>query len=692
MRDWTGSRRGARDYDLEDVVEVDSVTAGLIGREQECMEIAALVDDARGGRSGALVVRGEPGIGKSALLDYAGGLAAEMIVLRAVGVDSESDLAFAGLFGLVRPVLDLLDRLVETQARALAGALGMAASPGIDRFLVGAAALSLLAAVAEERPVLCLVDDAHWLDRPSVDALSFAARRLGADPIAMMFGAREGELRRFEGAGLPELVLTGLDHAAAGSLLCRHPREISPGVRDRLVAEAVGNPLALLELPSGLNDGQLTGQESLPDAIPLTPRLEALFRRRIEQLPPASQTALLIAAADNTGDLTAVSRAAGELELGTDALDPAERAGLLSTGERTIAFRHPLVRAAAYDAAALSERLRVHAALARVLSGDEDADRRLWHQAMATVTGNEEVAAALDASARRAQLRGGHASAATAFERAAALTLDDSRRGPRLAAAAQAAWDAGQANRARELIARALPGAGGMLRARLLHLRGVIEPRRGSTRDGVRTLTDAAGASTDPSFTLEVLHDAIDSALDIGDHSAVRKLGELAAGLPARTPRDAFNKTSVIAFGARSAGHLRRAREVFGEALELARGMDDPAGQLWASHVASLAIELGAGLSFATRAVELARSQGLMCLLPRALDQQAAELARNSRFDEAYAAAEEGYQLSVELGQSLEVFLFETMARVEAICGREADAREHAQQVIGLAQQDRAIS
>lgn len=658
---------------------------GLVGRARECAEIATLLDGARHGRGGSLVIRGEAGIGKTALIEQAAGLAEGMKVLRTIGVDAESDLAFAGLFGLLRPVVDRLDELIDTQARALAGALGLERSSATDRFLISAAVLGLLAVAAEERPVLCLIDDAQWLDQPSAEAVSFAARRLGADRIAMVFGLREGETRRFDGSGMPELVLAGLDEAAARQLISTHQREIGAPVRERLLAGAAGNPLALLELPSGLTDAQLTGQEPLPEAIPLTPRLQGLFRGRIEQLPSAARTTLLIAAADNTGELSAVLRAAAEFGLGPDALEPAERADLVRTVDDTIAFRHPLVRAAAYEAATLSERQRAHAALAQALSGDEHADRRVWHQAMASVAGDEEVAAALEASARRAQLRGGHASAASAFQRAAELTGDDARRTPRLAAAAQAAWDAGQTDSAAALIVRALPGAGGILRARLLHLRGLIEARSGRTGDGVKTLTEAIEASTDSSLTLEVLHDAVDAAFDIGDHVALRVFGQRAAALPARTPRDSFNKAAVTGYAAQCEEDYRRAREAFGEALGVARQLDDPIVLLWAAQAASIGYETGAGIPYATRALELARRDGLLSLLSLALDQLGTELARTSQFDQAYAAAEEGYKLSAELGTGHVACHLENMARVEATYGREADAREHAQQAITIA-------
>jgi len=373
----------------------------LLGRDRECAVIDAVLAEARAGTGGALVVRGEPGIGKSALLGYAGQHAAPMLVLSAVGVQAESDLAFAGLHELMRPVLGYLGELPATQSQALAGALGLAPSTHPDRLLVSAAVLGLLARAAEDTPTLCVVDDAQWVDRPSADALVFTARRLRAERLAILFAAREGEATRFEAAGLPDLILAGLDQESAASILAAGAYRAPPGVRDRLLAEAAGNPLALLELPGGLSSEQLEGLVPLPEATPLTPRLKSVFRQRIGQLPEAAQTALLIAAADNTGDAAAVLRAAAGLQLPADALDPAQHAALIQITGATITFRHPLVRSALYQAATLSQRQRAHAALAGALSGEENTDRRVWHQAMATLTGDEEVAAALEASARR---------------------------------------------------------------------------------------------------------------------------------------------------------------------------------------------------------------------------------------------------------------------------------------------------
>jgi len=583
--------------------------AQLLGREAECAVIDRLLDAARAGAGGALVVRGEPGIGKSALLDYARQRAAPMAVLSASGVEAESDLAFAGLHELLRPVLGCLAELPDIQSQALAGALGLAPSTNADRLLISAAVLGVLAAAAEDRPTLCVVDDAQWLDRPSADALVFAARRLRAENLAILFGAREGEAVRFEAAGLPELMLTGLGHEPAAAVLGARARTAVPSVRDRLLAEAAGNPLALMELAGGLSEAQLHGLVPLPEAMPLTPRLEGVFRQRIGQLPHAVQTALLIAAADNTGDAPAVLRAAAGLQLPPDALDPAQQAALIRISGATISFRHPLVRSALYQAATLSQREQVHAALAGALAGEENTDRRVWHQAMATLTGDEEVAAALEASARRAQLRAGHASAATAFLRAAELSTDDAHRVQRMAAAAQAAWDAGQLARAREIIGQTLPLARGQAGVRLLHLSGVIEGRTGSMREAYARLLEAAEASTDPSLTLDILSEASEGAAFAGDTASVVETGQRIAGITAADDVDRFKLISLRAFARLFAGDHDEGRVLLADALRLAATLTDPRALLWAADAASTCDGSGAAAGSGAPVVEPARSR-----------------------------------------------------------------------------------
>ncbi len=407
-----------------------------------------LLGAVRRGRSGALVVRGEPGVGKTALLEYAIDAASDLRVLRAVGVESEMELPFAALHQLCSPMLDRLDRLPGPQRDALATTFGVSAGAVPDRFLVGLAVLGLLSEVAEERPLLCVVDDAQWLDAASAQGIAFVARRLLAESILVVFAAREpGEELR----GLPELVVEGLQKRDARDLL----RSVIPGrlddaVREQIVAETGGNPLALLELPRGRTPGELAGGFRLPGS--LSGRIEDSFVRRLEALSAPTRRLLLVAAADPSGDPTVVWRAAGLLGIDRGAAAPAESAGLLEIGI-TVRFRHPLVRSAVYRAASPPDRRAVHAALAEATDPDRDPDRRAWHRAHATVEPDEDVARELERSAGRAHRRGGPAAAGAFLEQAAALTPSPAARAERQLDAAQAMLQAGALEPAQILLA-----------------------------------------------------------------------------------------------------------------------------------------------------------------------------------------------------------------------------------------------
>ena len=376
----------------------------LQDRRSECGTLDRLLEGLRVGRSGALVVGGEPGVGKSALLEYLVEQASGCRVARAAGVESEMELAFAGLHQVCAPMLDRRERLPGPQRDALGVVFGLSGGEAPDRFVVGLAVLSLLSDVAQDRPLVCVVDDAQWLDRESVRALAFVARRLVAESVVMVFAAREPGR---ELAGLPALVVEGLADSDARALL----RSVIPGpldarVRERIVAETRGNPLALLELPRGASAAELAGGFGLPDALPLSSRIEESFRRRLEALPAESQRLLLVAAADPIGDLVLVRRAAEQLGIGPEAAAPAATAGLLEFGVNDIRFRHPLVRSAVYRAAPLEDRQRVHRALAEATDRELDPDHRAWHRAHAAPGPDEEVAAELERSAGRARARG----------------------------------------------------------------------------------------------------------------------------------------------------------------------------------------------------------------------------------------------------------------------------------------------
>ena len=398
---------------------------GLTDRRIERAALDRLVEAVRGGQSRALVLRGDPGVGKTALLDYLARRASGCHVARASGVQSEMELAFAGLHQLGAPMLSRAEHLPAPQRDALRTAFGQVAGPPPDRFMVGLAILSLLSEVAGEQPLVCLIDDMQWLDQASAQALGFVARRLAADPVGLVFAVREPGP---ELAGLPELEIGGLDESDARALLDSVlAGPLDDRVRDQIVVETQGNPLALLELPRGLSPSELAGGFGLPGATSLSERIEESFRRQLEALPAQSRRLLLLAAAEPYGDLSLVWRAAEQLGIPVQAAAPAVDADLVKFGAR-VRFRHPLLRSASYQAASVADRQAVHAALAEATDPETMPERRAWHRAQAASGPDEEVAAELERSAGRAQARGGLAAAAAFLERSALLTADPARR------------------------------------------------------------------------------------------------------------------------------------------------------------------------------------------------------------------------------------------------------------------------
>jgi DNA-binding CsgD family transcriptional regulator len=456
--------------------------SGLLGRRSDCRMLDQLIASVQAGQSRVLVLRGEAGIGKTALLHYLRTRASGCRIARAAGVESEMELAFAGLHQLCAPMLGDLQRLPSPQQDALKVAFGLEAGDAPDPFLVALAALSLLAEVAEASPLVCLIDDAQWLDQASTRTLTFVARRLLAERIAMVFAVRES---REPGAldHLPELVVKPLGDADARLLLTTAiPGLLDVRVRDRIIAEARGNPLALMEPPRGLTSAALAGGFGLPETMPLTSRIEAGFMRRLEPLPVKTRRLLLAAAIEPVGDVALLRRAAERLGIGADAAAPAEEAGLVEMGAR-VRFRHPLVRSAVYRAASLPDRQEAHRALAESTDADMDPDRRAWHRAQAATGPDEDVAVELERSADRAQARGGMAAAAAFLQRAAALTQDPARRAQRALDAAQSKLHAGAFEPAAALLAMAEAGPFDELRrARvdLLHAEIAFAQNRGS--------------------------------------------------------------------------------------------------------------------------------------------------------------------------------------------------------------------
>ena len=604
----------------------------LRGRRSERDALDRLLESVRAGQSRVLVLRGEAGVGKTALLEYLVESAGGCRVARAAGVESEMELAFAGLHQLCAPFLDRLERLPDPQHDALGTAFGLRRGEAPDRFLVGLAVLTLLSDVAEERPLVCVVDDAQWLDRASTQALAFAARRLVAESVAVVFAMRDSRDVQ-DLTGLAELAVHGLADADARALLeSVIAGPLDERVRDRIVAETHGNPLALLELPRGMTSAELAGGFGLPDAAGLSSRIEESFRARVTPLPEATRLLLLVAAAEPVGDPVALWRAAAQLRVGVDAAAPAVAAGLVELGGR-VRFRHPLVRSAVYRAAPAEARRSVHRALAEATDPDVDPDRRAWHRAHATAALDEDVAAELERSAGRARARGGLAAAAAFLQRAAELTGKPERRARRALAAAQSTHEAGAPDAALQLLAMAQAGPLDELqraRAQLLRAQITFAVNRG--RDAPPLLLTAAKRlePLDARLARETYLDAFSAALFAGRLAhgvGVREVAEavLAADweTSARRSTRAFDLllhgVAVLTTQGYAAGAptLKRALSAFREAP-----MSEQDALRWLWLACRIARALGDDASWdelTDRQVQLARDAGALSLLPIAL-------------------------------------------------------------------------
>jgi DNA-binding CsgD family transcriptional regulator len=514
----------------------------LTDRRSERGVLDRLIEMVRAGESRVLVVRGEPGVGKTALLDYLADQAHGCRVMRAAGVQSEMELAFAGLHQLCAPIVDHLGRLPEPQRDALRTAFGLSPGPRPERFLVGLAVLGLLSEVAGEQPLICVVDDEQWLDQASAQALGFVARRVGADAVGLVFAAR---VPGAELAGLPELDVDGLREEFARALLdSALAAPLDERVRDLIIAETRGNPLALLELPKTLAPTDLAGGFGLPGAAPLPGRIEDSFRRQLDALPAQARRLLQLAAADPSGDPVLVRRAAGRLGIPVHAAAPAVEAGFVQFGFQ-VRFRHPLARSAAYRSASMQERQAVHGALAAVTDPAADPDRRVWHRAQAATGPDEDIAVELVRSAGRAQARGGLAAAAAFLERSVLLTADTARHAERALAAAQANLQAGAFGKALELLATAEAGSPDELQSvRVDLLRGQIVFASGLGSDAPPLLLQAAKRleSLDVDMARETYLSAWMAALFAGrlaDGSDLLEVSRSVTALagPARPPR-----------------------------------------------------------------------------------------------------------------------------------------------------------
>jgi DNA-binding CsgD family transcriptional regulator len=649
--------------------------------------IDGVLERARAGEGGGLVLRGEPGIGKSTLLAYADERSTCMRVLRAAGVEAEAALPYAMLHQLLLPVLNQMGRLPDPQARALATALGMEEAEPPGRFLVSVAALTLLSETAGERPVLCLVDDLQWADTPSAEALMFVARRLGQEPIALLATVRvEGELS-VDSAGVPVLPLAGLDPDAAADILnARFGQRLHPAVRDELVRTSGGNPLALRELPQALTSEHLAGEEPLPEFLPLTAELERAFLRRIRQGPPGSEGLLLLAAAAGSANLAVVRRAACQLGADAAILESADLADLVRIDSGGINFRHPLVRAAVYRAASPGARRQAHLALAVALEGAQDtADRRAWHLTEAAEGPDEEVASTLECSAERALRRSGHAAAAAVLERAAQFSVGDAERARRLVAAAAAAWTGGDGARARALLdlAERLGPRDAGVRLDLGYLRGLIELRAGMPADGLSVLLPAAreAAATDPGRAVRIVHATGEAAFLSADDGALAEVHCLSLDLATAEDGSQALLGRFIALAGRAGMGVQTS--VADPALGDAQELDDPELLARAGGMA-----LGIGLRdlsrrLRARAVARARTLGAAGILAWALEGVVTDDILLGRYVSAEAHAEEGRRLALETGQpNCACAHLVSLALVAALRGRQEDTCRLAEEAL----------
>ncbi|GAB3954173.1 LuxR family transcriptional regulator [Kribbella albertanoniae] len=660
----------------------------LVGRDDELKRIEGLLADARAERSGALVVRGEAGVGKSVLLDRVVSVARSegFRVVSAIGVESDSQLAYGGLHQLLFPHLDRLDALPEPQAAALRGAFGLAETGTANRFLTSAGTLALFADLAEDAPLLCVVDDLQWFDQGSAEALLFVARRFEADRIAMLFAVRETSMP-FETPGIEVMQLSGLAAGDAAKLLDCHAPELADPLRARVLEESAGNPLAIIELGSNRRDD--------PDffdpvgTLPVSVRVQELFRRQIAELPDPTRRALLVAAADSTAPLETVLRVVETLGGAAADLAPAERATLVRIGTR-VAFRHPLVRAAAYRGEPLHRRVEVHRAYADALTADAVADRRAWHLAAAATAPDEAVAVELEGAAERAQHRGGAMAMSVAYERAGRLSVDPQPRARRIARAAQAAFDAGKPDRAARLAAEALslttdPG----IRAEAIYAQGAVAYERTSPRIDAE-LTIEAGAlvrDTDPEQAALNLYEAVHAARHGAAHDLLQRATDL---LREFTPPRHWE--IVVAtflgwqelFSGRPEPGVGPTRELLaavqGSDLELTHRMTAAVGGLLIAADDDVVAETEAMLA-------QVRATGALGWVPYLLNVLAVARLLRGEFADARADVAEGAAISAEFGNSTERLAHRSVeVWLHAVAGEETRSRELAAEVLPDAQ------
>lgn len=659
--------------------------APILGRERELARLDGLVDGLPG-QGAALLVRGEPGIGKSVLLSVASRRAREagMCVLRATGVQSEAELPFAGLHQLLMPLLDGAALLPAPHRTALLAAFGMAETQEApDRFMIGLAVLELLSDAAERAPVLVVADDAQWLDPSTAAALGFVARRIEHEPVGLLVALRSGESDPFAETGLSELVLGGLEEDAAGALLAAQERDLSPEVRGRLLAEAGGNPLALVELPACLSPDELEGRAPLPAPLPLTARLERAFAAQSLALPEPTQTLLLLASADDgeglLGDILGAARATDGPEPSPEDFAPAVSAGLVTLDGRRVLFRHPLVRSAVHQAASLADRRAAHAALAEVLS--EQPDRQVWHRAAALVGPDERVAAALEEAAERARRRGAFGTAICALERSVGLSEDRRRRGERLLRAAELAFQTGRRELARRLLTEAQNlDLSDAERQRIVFMRQWFAEELPSGDSGVRASVEAAkrvARSGDGSTATNMLLNAVFRAFIAGAGAEVRQL-IIDASTGLNLSHDDPRLVQIRAF----AQPIRNGAEV----IETLSGISPDSGDGESTRLLGLAAYVvGAyelSTSFLSASVDALRTQGRVAVLATALSARAHAHWHLNRWDLAASDADEARRLAEETGMTIDaVGALALESRLAAVRGEAERAEVLAREV-----------
>ena len=652
----------------------------LYGRRAECHALDRLVADVRAGQSRALIIRGEAGAGKTALLDFLADEATGCLVLRVTGVPSETGLAFAGLHRLCAPMLSRVERLPESQRDAMRYASGLAAGPSPDGFLVGLAVLNLLAGAAGKRPLICLIDDEQWLDQPSVQTLGFAARRLTADPVGLVFAAREPSAAL---AGLPELHVAGLRDDDARALLgAALAGPLDARVRDLIVAETCGNPQALLEVARALSPVELAGGFGLPGAAPLADPVQDSFTRQLAALPDQTRRLVQLAAADPCGDRQRLWRAA-RLGIPAEAAAPAVEVGLVEFGTR-VRFRHLLARSAAYWSASYAERRAVHAALAEVTDPEAEPDRRAWHRAQAVSGPDEEVAAELEQSAGRAQARGGLAAAAAFGERSVLLTADPARHAERVLTAAQVNMQAGAFGKAHELLAEAEAQGPGQLdelaSARVALLRGQITFASGLGSEAPALLLQAAKRleSLDAGLAREAYLSAWTAALSAGHLAAGGDLFEVCRAARALPPSAEPGTVDLVLDGltlivtdgpTAAAPALRRAVSAFAD-TDMTAAEAFRWGWL-AQATASALWDNDNWRALLVRQVRLARAGGALDQLPVTLDALGTAVAANGDLAAASALIAEAETIREATGMRAALV---TAMLLAALRGRHAEA------------------